>query len=642
MASLITETLKTQDGVAITGPVSIRPTRGLKVHAADIYASTALQVNVTAGAFSVSLVPDTYTIVIPGEADATFTVPEGGAPYQLHELLLETGQEIVPGTQYLFAAPQSFTAQQQRTIQYNSNLAGSDDVPGVPWLASRGELVVCGCTLTPASGTAWGMSGAVDAHLSVGFVNMGNQGRLTNSGVIKAVRFYVPSTLPADCEIHVDIWREVATGVWRLVGTTGDLRGSVTANGTVQTVTLSTQIRGCEIGDHVGGHLVYTDGSWGAGFHAIATPSGYPDVWSDQDTQWAYSPDISDYAQWDQAATLETKMIPIQCYMDSPSVVLIGDSRGAAFPNVALISANQGWTKERDIAWRLEKLSGFPVCNVSISGHDSGELETRFAADVVARHPALVVILDTLYNDFYASRNKATFLASLTAMINAALADGSKVALAMRFPFNDPAESADDDDRDFQNKTADEWFADIRALCDTYDENDVLLIDLADGLGVNRPQSTEEGYTGANYMADNVWDLDPLYDYGDGLHLTAAGPYQMARIINAGIRNWLRTQSGVSTHQPLVLANAGDADVTMTRPLRSVTVLPYDTELTGNKTVTLPTSANHGDIIRVVRTGLGSYTLDVGGLKTIGSATAAFVEAVWNGTAWKLYGYGTL
>lgn len=65
--------------------------------------------------------------------------------------------------------------------------------------------------------------------------------------------------------------------------------------------------------------------------------------------------------------------------------------------------------------------------------------------------------------------------------------------------------------------------------------------------------------------------------------------------------------------------------------------------LTANRTVTLSTTnAVAGSKFRIVRTGLGSFTLDVGGLKTIPSATAAFVDVSFDGSTWFLTGYGTL
>jgi hypothetical protein len=86
----------------------------------------------------------------------------------------------------------------------------------------------------------------------------------------------------------------------------------------------------------------------------------------------------------------------------------------------------------------------------------------------------------------------------------------------------------------------------------------------------------------------------------------------------------------------------GDANVTLTATL-SEEVQRFATTLTVNRTVTLSTTQAHkGAKFRVVRTGLGAFTLDVGGLKTIPSATAAFVDVAYDGTAWRLIGYGLL
>jgi len=89
-------------------------------------------------------------------------------------------------------------------------------------------------------------------------------------------------------------------------------------------------------------------------------------------------------------------------------------------------------------------------------------------------------------------------------------------------------------------------------------------------------------------------------------------------------------------------SDVGDADVTLTVG-SSAPIQQYATTLTVNRTVTLSTTgAVDGDSFRVVRTGLGAFTLDVGGLKTIASATAAFVDVSYDGSAWVLTGYGAL
>lgn len=98
-----------------------------------------------------------------------------------------------------------------------------------------------------------------------------------------------------------------------------------------------------------------------------------------------------------------------------------------------------------------------------------------------------------------------------------------------------------------------------------------------------------------------------------------------------------------SADRPVVSADAGDADYTHTPDGRPVHTVRYDTTLTANRTVTLSaTGSIKGDVVKVVRTGLGAFTLDVGGLKTIASGTAATVEATFDGSAWVLTGYGAL
>jgi hypothetical protein len=88
-------------------------------------------------------------------------------------------------------------------------------------------------------------------------------------------------------------------------------------------------------------------------------------------------------------------------------------------------------------------------------------------------------------------------------------------------------------------------------------------------------------------------------------------------------------------------ADIGDANVTL-QPGDEPTQR-YATILSANRTVTLgTTNAVQGYKFTVVRTGLGAFTLDVGGLKTIPSATAASVTVEYSGSAWILTDYSPL
>lgn len=91
-----------------------------------------------------------------------------------------------------------------------------------------------------------------------------------------------------------------------------------------------------------------------------------------------------------------------------------------------------------------------------------------------------------------------------------------------------------------------------------------------------------------------------------------------------------------------VSANRGDTSQTIVVNV-DAPIQRWATTLTANRTVTLSTTgAANGDKFRIVRTGLGAFTLAVGALKTIPSATAAFVDVMFDGAAWVLTGYGTL
>lgn len=129
----------------------------------------------------------------------------------------------------------------------------------------------------------------------------------------------------------------------------------------------------------------------------------------------------------------------------------------------------------------------------------------------------------------------------------------------------------------------------------------------------------------------------------------AAAAYSLASASSSSRGSTIRNPFGVVTTTGIwentldtVSADNGDASITY-QAHRDPRVQLFATTLTGNRTVTLATTnAVAGDKLRVVRTGLGSFTLAVGSAKTIGSATAAFVDVEYNGSAWVLVAYGAL
>lgn len=137
--------------------------------------------------------------------------------------------------------------------------------------------------------------------------------------------------------------------------------------------------------------------------------------------------------------------------------------------------------------------------------------------------------------------------------------------------------------------------------------------------------------------------FNALADY-DRIYVYIYPGYNAAGFVQTAYSWGAQLQKGGLTDYDTygISPDIGDANVTLYAGAKR-SIIQYATELTGNKTVTLSaTGARPGDSWRIVRTGLGAFTLDVGGLKTIPSATAAFVDVIYDGSAFKLTGYGAL
>lgn len=83
----------------------------------------------------------------------------------------------------------------------------------------------------------------------------------------------------------------------------------------------------------------------------------------------------------------------------------------------------------------------------------------------------------------------------------------------------------------------------------------------------------------------------------------------------------------------------GDADKTFTGGVDNQ-IQYFKTALTANRTITLV--GIEGDSFRIIRTGLGAFTLDVGGVQTIPASTAAIVDVYYHDAAWNLSNYELL
>lgn len=509
-------------------------------------------------------------------------------------LTYQLGSDLTTWTskEYLLTTPQTLSDDQQVTARENLKTPALPDVSGFPAVASRLQTVGCGGYLAPASGVGFGMNGAVLTHTRVGGVNFGNDSRINNSGTVTAVRFFVPATLPADCEVWIHFLRENTPYAdrWEMIGSTGNLRASVVANDTAQTVVLATPVAGVEIGDCTGFELKYTAGSWGAGFHVIDTPQTYTE-WTARDLAWSYSPSFVSGAQWSlPGLVMAGKTMPVIAYMDSPVVTIIGDSRCAGYPFTrSLINSTQQYNRLGDVAFRLESLVGLPCRNVGIEGNTTAQMAARFGTDVLDAKPAVVVIMPGGYNDLYGGLSEADYTANVKAMIDAAIADGvGYILVCSDMPFADPVYAYGSHNICIQNAAMDTRCANIKALVDTYDVERVRFCDLRPDLGTLRPSDYNAPLALDPYWSDfNVWDLKELFwsDANDRLHMSEAGASQLARTIAKSARDWFRkmnVRTTNSVNNPVVYVADPNAEA-LTPTFSDLPCVAYKVDGTASK-----------------------------------------------------------
>lgn len=87
-------------------------------------------------------------------------------------------------------------------------------------------------------------------------------------------------------------------------------------------------------------------------------------------------------------------------------------------------------------------------------------------------------------------------------------------------------------------------------------------------------------------------------------------------------------------------ADRGDTSITLNAGV-DAEIQRFATALTANRTITLG-SGFAGAKFRIVRTGLGAFTLAVGAVKTLPAGTAAWADVGHDGTGWVLSAQGVL
>jgi uncharacterized protein (TIGR03437 family) len=346
----------------------------------------------------------------------------------------------------------------------------------------------------------------VSTNATVDFFLAGQIFRIRQDGLVKRVRAYVRAVSRHQTAFQVTFWRSNGAN-FDLIGRSENLQPQLTPL-QVNTLTLVTPINVKE-GDYVGFHLAGdgSDDSSFSGVNGVVSPTGT--------TQSMYFvrnaiPGVTAYNWTAQILYFSGGVVvPIGIDMDSPDIVAIGDSLTSGSPiSGSLLNTQVAFAP--NLAY--PSLLGTTAQNMGVPGQTTGQMVSRFAVDVTAANPKIVIIEGGV-NDIFAASSSPTIIANMQSMVSAAQAAGILPIVLTVNPWG-PMNTIQSTSRDTINAAL---LAMASANC--------LVINQDSVLGVFR----------AGGPAGNLWNLNVHYDSGDGGHLNADGYAQVAKAIASAI-----------------------------------------------------------------------------------------------------------
>jgi lysophospholipase L1-like esterase len=330
------------------------------------------------------------------------------------------------------------------------------------------------------------------------YLNDANKYRIRQNGNITRVRLRVAG-VPAS--IIFKVWRLNGGGTFDLVGQSQDFVGSVAANTTV-TIDLTTPIAVQE-GDFTG---IYVTG----GSQTLTANTGETSATLRYFTGAAANP--ADFRGTGSSAA--NIAVPIECSMQAPSVVHIGDSRVAGHPaHYAFTESTLTTNIASTVAKQLQTLLGHDYQNMGIGSQTSTNVAARFANDVVALKPKAVVI-EIGVNDVSGGVSQATFIANYTSILDACVSANIRPIILLITPWHGGTNT--------QAQTVDQFNAALLTLATAYVS--AIVVDARQELGEDRTTGTPTPPPG------NLWNGQTAYR-ADNVHWNATGNGVIAQVI---------------------------------------------------------------------------------------------------------------
>ena len=336
------------------------------------------------------------------------------------------------------------------------------------------------------------------------FIQAGHNERIRQNGTIYQLKFDVANASQLEA-FHFTIWRKNENGNYNRIAITDNLVNITTFSDGINQIDI-VPIEGVQEGDYYGYYIRTT----GNALHINEEPT---------EPQLTYyvngSVNSTSNYIWNQS-NYRPFIFVIETYMENPYMVFIGDSiisglndhysfiEYVDITNISTTIENQ-WSKKVDKTYQ----------NMGYNAHRTNSINARFESDVIDLSSEFVLIEGGV-NDVNCHHFTENHICNnYESMIIAAINNDITPVIMLILPENDHGNYGTHQDMETID-SINEKLIEIAA-----ENPPTIVVDARSYVGTSRP----------GYPPENLWNINPDYDSGDGIHFNAEGHERIAQAI---------------------------------------------------------------------------------------------------------------
>jgi PGF-pre-PGF domain-containing protein len=336
-------------------------------------------------------------------------------------------------------------------------------------------------------------------YMDAEFIQANNNDRIRQNGDISKIKFDVANTSNL-MEFYFTIWRKNDNGGYGRIAITDNLNGDISDG--INEIELSVPISGVQEGDYYG-YRIKTSG-----------PALYVDTSEVRLTYFVNnSASPIENFDWEGCIDWRPYIFVIEPYMDDPHMIFIGDSIIVGIPqHLSFLHEDDRTDIPSTIEYQWSnKVDDQIYQNMGYGGHGTPELRNRFNEDVVQLNPEFALIEGGIIDIRRSGDRSGVIINNWRAMIEEAYNNDITPVIMLILPCTDIS--------DLRSGRVDIINEQLITMAAEYSPS--IVVDARSYVGIDR----DSGAGG------NLWDINPDYDSGDGLHFNSAGNERIAQAI---------------------------------------------------------------------------------------------------------------